>query len=748
MTLYRYDLLTPGQFEDLAILVAAAHFNASKFEMFGEGPDGGVDGTIEFADGNRLVRLAVQAKRHKRYPTARVIEDIQKFDASRFDGLLVVTSADPSPDTVDKTLAAFREHAPGNIYHHWTGTRLDWQINKDPACAINFPAIASYDSALHRLLQVPALKRGAEELSRIRNNKSLAATSFVDAVAETVTTRRVCIITGRPGVGKTTSALLAVSKIIESYRANGRLPPLLATLTPYDDVSIPFDTSLPIIFYYDDFLGSTSLTADSLRGNIREVLKLVGRCRTGENFLILTSRNYLIGDYYRAREESGLFAAFGINEDEACELECDSQLMRAQILAAQLHNHIIRRHNQLTPGDLESFKSQFLEERQYRKILRAEHFDPRALNVALEREQTLNSGTLERIVRGMADLHQQYKDGFLNLTEEEKIFLRRLLIFQESDGSKFLQFDDPVEITQLIRALEGIWVERVDSTTHGASERQVLAFRLANPSIREFLGIRFSGTRSELSQTWENAIKLEKPDAVFNILTRYLCRAENYSQLCSHLLRLAEDCDSSDSRMVIQKIVSIGVGSGEQTVRALANSALQRWLVENPEDTYGVDSSFYVDILRLTDPGEVGSARSSAVIDFLRSADVDSTGIDDLIYITEWVLEEPSFIHQLAWVERELAMEWDGLLQDVEDRPQHYDSRSLDDEAVVFGEIASTFSIEWPHSSEDLAFAHEEALEYRRQFQEYMVNMGERPRHSSSTRDIHALMSNAFRVDT
>ena len=143
MTLYRYDLLSPSQFEDLVILVAAAHFKASRYEMFGEGPDGGVDGIVEFKEGDRVVRLAIQAKRHNRYPTSQVLDDIRKFDKDRFDGLLIVTSANPTPDTVEKTAKAFAEHAPSGIYHHWTESRLDSQINEDPACAINFSVIAS-----------------------------------------------------------------------------------------------------------------------------------------------------------------------------------------------------------------------------------------------------------------------------------------------------------------------------------------------------------------------------------------------------------------------------------------------------------------------------------------------------------------------------------------------------------------------------------------------------------------------------
>ena len=586
MTLYRYDLLTPSQFEHLVVHVAAAHFKASKIQMFGEGPDGGVDGIVEFNDNDRSIRLAIQAKRHKRYPTSQIIEEIKRFDAERFDGLLIVTSADPSPTTVERTETAFREHAPSCIYHHWTGSHLDSQINADPACAINFPAIASYDSPLDRLLRIPTLRRGLDELSHIENQKSLAVTELVGIVAQTVLDRKVCIVTGRPGIGKTTTSLLAAREIIAHFRESGLTPPLLATLTPYDDVSVPFDTSLPIIFIYDDFLGPTSLTAEAQRGNLREVLRLVERCRTGDNYLILTSRNYLIGDYFRARDERDLFGAFGINDDEACVIECDSQVMRAQILSAQLRGYIDENREQIGSEEYLTFKKAFLDKRRYREVLRADHFDPRALNVALQREKKLDSETLDRLLQGMGDLHQQYKDGFLTLTDDEKEFLRKILILGEAGIAYSSPIDDPAEMAQLIRALEGIWVERLKSTAV-AGQACEPSFRLINPAVREFLSTRFAGSRSELIRTWQTANELGSPHAVFRILSRYLKQSENYLYLTESLLRLANHDSLLCSQQLVEEVVAIGVASNGQRIRLLAQDIFHRWLFLSNGDQIG-----------------------------------------------------------------------------------------------------------------------------------------------------------------
>lgn len=747
MTLYRYDLLSPSQFEDLVILVAAAHFKASRYEMFGEGPDGGVDGIVEFKEGDRVVRLAIQAKRHNRYPTSQVLDDIRKFDKDRFDGLLIVTSANPTPDTVEKTAKAFAEHAPSGIYHHWTGSRLDSQINEDPACAINFSVIASYDSPLHRLLQSPAVRRGAEELSRIANQKSLAVTDLVDTVARTTVNRKVCIVTGRAGIGKTTTSLLAAQQIITEYRHNGKIPPLLASLSPYDDVSVPIDTSLPIIYFYDDFLGPTSLTTEAQRGNIREVLRLVGNCRTGENFLILTSRNYLIGDYFRAREEQDLYGAFGIDDSEACVIECDTRLMRAQILAAQLRGYLDLHRDQMQSDSFGDFKKAFLDKRRYKEILRAKHFDPRALIVTLANEKHLDLGTLDRILRGMGNLHQQYKDGFLSLTGEEKDFLRLVLIAEESDYPNYLHVSDPVEISHLIRALEGIWVDRFEIMSRDPSQSSGRNFRLANPSIREFLSNRFAGKRFELTRTWEAAVEIGKAQAVFNILIRYMRDAENYSSLSLHLLRLAGASASLSSQVLAEKVVSLGASCGDEAVRKLARLNFERWLEQNVENVGTVNSSFYVDVLHLTQPSVEGAKRSPAVADFLCNADVESESLNDLIHIHDWVLVESDFTNHLEWVERELEIEWDALLQDIQDRPNHYASSKLGEEATVFNDISQTFDLRWGHSVEELELALDEARDYFEQYQDYMVNMNERPRSVSTTSEVHTIMSSAFSID-
>lgn len=746
MTLYRYDLLTPSQFEHLVVHIAAAHFKASKIQMFGEGPDGGVDGIVEFHNGDRAIRLAVQAKRHQRYPTSQIIKEIKQFDAERFDGLLIVTSADPSPTTVERTETAFRKHAPFSIYHHWTGSHLDSQINADPACAINFAAIASYDSPLERLLRIPVLRRGLDDLSRIENQKSLAVTDMVGIVAQTALDRKVCIVTGRPGIGKTTTSLLAAQEIIAHFRESGLPPPLLATLTPYDDISVPFDTSLPIIFIYDDFLGPTSLTAEAQRGNLREVLRLVEKCRTGDNYLILTSRSYLIGDYFRARDERDLFGAFGINDDEACVIECDSQLMRAQILSAQLRGYIHENREQIGSREYLTFKKAFLDNRRYKEILRADHFDPRALNFALQREKKLDSGTLDRILQGMGDLHQQYKDGFLTLTGDEKEFLRKILILGEAGIPYSSPIDDPAEMALLIRALEGIWVERHELPAVAGQARKP-QFRLTSPAIREFLSTRFAGSRLELVHTWETAKELNRPHAVFVILGRYLKRSENYEFLTRCLLQLVNDDSLLGSQRLIEETVAIGVDSDIPSTRLLAHDMFHRWLVLDSRNSVSVDSSFYVDVLRLTEPTGEGFDRTPAVLDFLHSVDVNCVDLDHLAYIAEWISHEPHFPTRLVWVERELEMEWDGLKQDIDSRPKYYERSDLNDEAEVFEAISQSFGLEWNHSAEELVHALGEALEYEEQRQEYEANMSERPTGSFAAGNIYAIVSSAFSVD-
>jgi adenylate kinase family enzyme len=141
---------------------------------------------------------------------------------------------------------------------------------------------------------------------------------------------KVIIISGEPGVGKTTLAeILAYDYIAKDYKFSY----VLDNIKEVEESLLPDDTKQ--IIYFDDFLGSNSVEINKAKGSESRLVRIVKRIRTTKNkFLILTTRSLILK---AANAESDKLQRYGITSKiNVLELSDYNQDMREQILK----NHI------------------------------------------------------------------------------------------------------------------------------------------------------------------------------------------------------------------------------------------------------------------------------------------------------------------------------------------------------------------------------------------------------------------------
>ena len=740
MDKYDYSQLDENEFEHLSVLIGANFFNSSKYQVFGRGADGGIDGTIQGCFEGSRVRIAVQAKHRGRYPTSDIIADIAKLDTKEFDGLLVVTSANPQPNTVAKTEAAFRQHFPNGHWFHWTRSQLDIEIEKEPASALLFPQIARRGSKLDLLLQNPMVARGLDELDHLESDNSLAVTNLVADIASTVLTRGVCIVSGPPGIGKTTAALMASRELIDRYQENGKTPPVLAVVSLQDALSSPIRTHLPVIFYYDDFLGPVSLHDSAKNGNISQVLRLIERCRTGRNFLILTTRSYLIRNYQSIRGYSDLTEAFGLDHEDSIEITCTSKYLRAQILSAQIRGYLAEHQDQVDTPEYLEFVQSFLNERGYNQVLKAPIFNPRALSTSLRRERQLDQNTSSRILQGLANPQQQYTDGFTTLTEQEKDFLREILIKEESAApNSIYQTRDLWAIGNFIQTLEGIWISRIERSSVGSAEIETL-IRIANPSVKEFLANQFFRDLEQARLIFEHSMELGFADAAFAIVNRYLTDEAATASVTNLLIELASRSEAVNTHLSISQILKMVSSANAEHLSFL----IEKWLAQEDFESLSVSAEFFLDLAELTEPSRGLIKRSELVQKFLETVDVSCDTIDDIRWINLWLKKEPSFQNSLGWIEREIELQWEQLEEDVMNNPDNYDSDSISDLAGELQEASDAFDLRLWLDLDFLLESHNEEYLKLQDQQEYQNDNALYHSIRSNNESIHQIMKLAF----
>ena len=138
----------------------------------------------------------------------------------------------------------------------------------------------------------------------------------------------IALISGEPGVGKTTLAEMIIYKFLsEDF-----------TLIDVQNAKDAFDLYNPekkTLFFFDDFLGLTFLGDNFNEKDSTEILKLIDLIKNSDNaYMILTSRDYIL---HQAEMESERLSNHDfLNTKHKIQLSTYTQEMKAQIL----YNHL------------------------------------------------------------------------------------------------------------------------------------------------------------------------------------------------------------------------------------------------------------------------------------------------------------------------------------------------------------------------------------------------------------------------
>ena len=339
--------LSPLDFELLSKDLLEAELGI-QLENFSEGRDKGID--LRYAPvrgyGRAVFNLAllgtaqkppeliVQCKRYSSFSNLKSElknKELSKIIKLKPDRYILTTSVSLSPPQVDelKSILSPFVQSTGDIYGR---ERLNSLLSKYPE--IERRHIKLWVTSAGVLDSI--LNAGTHMVSREEVERTIAAakiyvrnTSFDEALA-ILKKHRVCIISGLPGIGKTT---LARMLLLYFYERN------------FDVVKIESDISearavgyhkKPRFYYYDDFLGQTA-QADKLNKNEdQKLLDFMASVRDSkDSVFVLTTREYILN---QAKLQYEKLARENFDH-RTCVIDLAkySRRIRAQILYNHLH---------------------------------------------------------------------------------------------------------------------------------------------------------------------------------------------------------------------------------------------------------------------------------------------------------------------------------------------------------------------------------------------------------------------------
>lgn len=255
MSQYDFRSLSPQDFEELVRDLLQVERSVT-LESFKTGRDQGIDLRYAPLDGGTTI---VQCKHYASSSFSSLLSHLRNGELAKVQKLagkryVIATSLALTPTDKDKIVEALRPFVltTGDILG---ANELNGMLNQYPEIVrANFKLWLTSTAVLERVLHNAEISQAEYEVERIQKKLPLFVQSNSFARAKRMLDeQRVLIISGVPGIGKTTLADMLMFANLE----DGFQPVVMQT-----DVSEGkklFRRQEKQVFYYDDFLGQTFL---------------------------------------------------------------------------------------------------------------------------------------------------------------------------------------------------------------------------------------------------------------------------------------------------------------------------------------------------------------------------------------------------------------------------------------------------------------------------------------------------------
>jgi len=533
---YDFKSLSPYDFEILVRDLLQEELGVT-LESFKAGRDGGID--LRYSRPANAELFVVQCKHfaesgyYKLYHHLNT-EEVSKVQTLRPTRYIVATAVGLTPGNKDAIRQLFDPFclSSSDVFgkddlNNLLGKFKD--IEKR-----NFKLWLTSQAVLDRIIHSAVFNQTEIDLLRIRERiKYYVQNASFSKTIDILEKEHYCIVTGIPGIGKTTLAeILLIDYIDRGYEA-------IRVSSDIREALAVFQPDKKQVFYYDDFLGQTGLEN---KLNKNEEMSLLGFLANISKYpgtrLILTTREYILN------QAKGIYEKLATSRFDlfkcTIELESYTAFHRAQIL----FNHIY-----FSELDID-YKIAVLSGRNYMKIISHPNYNPRIIEWMTTYARYLNvdaSQYLKAFIENLDNPFQLWTHAFENQISPTS---RSLLVILTTLSSEVLLEDledafysfmmkglgSPTfqnitfEFRKALKELEGNFVK-----TSKSGNDIIVQFH--NPSIRDYLESHLSHDLAIVRAICSSAVFFEQitrlwgtPSSLFHVpATRPLlglCRDE------------------------------------------------------------------------------------------------------------------------------------------------------------------------------------------------------------------------------
>lgn len=486
MSDYDFKTLNDKDFEILVVDLLSLEKN-TLIERFKPGKDQGVDGRFYINER----KIIIQAKHYIQSGFSGLMrslrEELTKVKDIRPFGYIVATSVPLSDSNKDKIFSLFQPFIKSKSDIYGSEDLNSLLLLHPEVEEKHFKLWLSGTKILRRINNHGIYSRSKSVLEDIYERSNvLIKTSQFEKSLEILNKNNILLITGLPGVGKTTLAnqlsLFFVSKDFTFIHIS-------EDISEADSIFEPNDKQ---IFYFDDFLGSNYLEilSGSKSSSISLFLRRVSKTKNIK--VIFTSRTNILN---RAKSLSEALAEATLKQNEY-ELNVSELSIREK--GEMLYNHLW--HSNLE----KKYLSHIFENKNYWSIIKHKNFNPRLIEFITSHKRIQNidaSEYWEYILDVLDNPKEIWSFYFKKQLSKEQLFITCLVVF---NGGVITEKEIKESYDKLMKKLDPAYClihqldfndflkELLRSTINRTiSPDNSIAISLFNPSISDYLIDRF-----------------------------------------------------------------------------------------------------------------------------------------------------------------------------------------------------------------------------------------------------------------
>ncbi|QXU43814.1 restriction endonuclease [Pedobacter sp. D749] len=417
---YTFNDFDPREFEFLCrdllqLTISEETGRPFLFNSFSEGADGGIDAIFE----DEKEKIVLQCKRWSDfdalYATLKNSElpKVIRLNPTRY---IIATSCKLSQRQMEKIYTLFKP------YVHSTNDILGQAMINNllalyPDVELSYPRLYLHSATvLNRLLQANVYNQSVDKLKKYHKVSRFYVpdASFQQAL-KILNDKRYVIISGEPGVGKSTLAgILSLYYLEQGYEF------IFLRRSISEAEGSVWNAQKKQVFFFDDFLGSTTFEGFD-RNEDRQLLDFISKIVDSSNkLLLITTREYVF------KQAEAIYP-------ELKKLHFTKCLIRQKEFTPAFKINILYNYLYYSKVELKHIEPLLYDEH-YKEIIHHNNFTPRLIDDYLDRYYNLYADSYSLyfgLKKYLDDPYSYWETIFLKLSENAQILLLIMAITEE-----------------------------------------------------------------------------------------------------------------------------------------------------------------------------------------------------------------------------------------------------------------------------------------------------------------------------